>query len=151
VHETGKESAVLYTQQTTETLTAAAPEFQRLSVQRRDRRRGALLMLVGEIDLDTAPQLDQAVRECLRAGIHTIDIDLTHLTFCDISGLNALLDATWLTTAAGGCLRLENPCPMLTRLLALTGIHARLAIGVDDAVQRRFLPAPRTTGRHGDQ
>ncbi|MHA6759535.1 STAS domain-containing protein [Streptacidiphilus sp. PAMC 29251] len=118
---------------------------QRFSIHRRDRRRATLLTLVGEIDLDSAPELHHAVQECLRAGLRTIDIDLARLTFCDVSGLGAFLDATWLTIAAGGRLRLENLCPMLTRLVALTGTDRLLSIGIDDSFQGLGL------GRPGDQ
>jgi anti-sigma B factor antagonist len=165
VHETSKESTVLRTQQATEPFVAApspAPECGRMSVDRRDRRRGTLLTLAGEIDLDTAPQLHQAVQECLREGIHVIEIDLAGVTFCDISGLNAFLDAVWLTTAAGGCLRLGNLCPMLTRLLALTETQSLLAIRISDDIRGMplagvrideelrgdFLSAPRSPGHH---
>ncbi|MCZ4098934.1 MULTISPECIES: STAS domain-containing protein [unclassified Streptomyces] len=152
---------------TAATLTAPpspGPEHQRLTVHRHDRRRGTLIALAGEIDLDSAPFVHQAVQGCLHAGIRTIDLDLNHVTFCDISGLNALLDATWLTTADGGRLRLENPCPMLSRLLALTGAHLYLATRtdgirdllqdgapIDRAVRGRFLPQARAAGAPDDQ
>jgi anti-anti-sigma factor len=117
------------------------------------------------MDLDSAPHVHQAVRECLDAGIRTIDLDLDHVTFCDISGLHTLLDATWLTTAAGGRLRLENLCPMLSRLLTLTGTRPLLTIRTDEeardlplarartgqAVRGRFLPRARAAGPPDDQ
>ncbi|MDX6350455.1 MAG: hypothetical protein QOF84_5245 [Streptomyces sp.] len=67
------------------------------------------------------PQLRAALRECLRDGIRNIHVDLTYVTFCDCSGLNAFLDAAQHTAAAGGTLRLHDPPAILARLLALTG------------------------------
>jgi anti-sigma B factor antagonist len=125
-------------------------EYEALSIHRRDRRRGTLITLAGEMDLDSAPLLLQAVEDCLRSGIRSIDIDLTGVTFCDVSGLNAFLDATWRTTAAGGRMRLENLCPMLTRLLALTETHLFLAVRIDEGV-RAVVPRARIGGRPGDQ
>jgi anti-sigma B factor antagonist len=129
---------------------ALAPHAQRavqgLCVHRHDRRFGTTLMLCGELDLDTAPLLDLAVRQCLRAGHRTIDLDLAPLTFCDVRGLHALLEATWLTAATTGRLRLENLCPMLVRLLALTGTGHLLTTVVDDSVNGLLLPGARMAG-----
>ncbi|MGX8904265.1 STAS domain-containing protein [Streptomyces netropsis] len=57
----------------------------------------------------------------MREGIRTIDVDLTPVTFCDCSGLNAFLDAAHRTIAANGSLRLHHPPTTLTRILTLTG------------------------------
>ena len=60
-----------------------------LTVHRRDRRTQALITLAGEIDLESAPLVRVSLERCLRDGIRAIDVDLTHVTFCDCSGLNA--------------------------------------------------------------
>lgn len=99
----------------------AMPALQGLNLNRHDRLHHTTLTLAGEIDLDTAPSVRVMIEDCLREGIRTVDIDLTALTFCDVSGLNAFLAAAALTTAAGGSLYLHHPSPMLIRLLALTG------------------------------
>ncbi|MFE9366755.1 STAS domain-containing protein [Streptomyces sp. NPDC006978] len=111
-----------------------------LVIHRRDRRCGTTLTLVGELDVATVPQLDLAVAQCLRTGRHTIDLDLAGLTFCDCTGLGALLDATWMTAAAAGRLRLENLCPMLVRLLTLTGTGRLITTAADDNVSGLLLP-----------
>ncbi|MFC8449505.1 STAS domain-containing protein [Kitasatospora sp. NPDC057223] len=118
------------------------PVDQGLSIHRRDRRLGTTLTLSGEIDLDTAPQLDRAVRECLRTGVGTIDLDLAPLTFCDVRGLHAFIDATWLAAAAGGRLRLENLPPMLHRILTLTGTHHLVTTGTDEVLHNLALARP---------
>ncbi|MGW3649847.1 STAS domain-containing protein [Streptomyces sp. NPDC000878] len=92
-----------------------------LTLYRHDRRKRALVTLAGEIDLESAPLVRTALAECLRDGIRTIDIDLSPVTFCDCSGLNAFLYASQQTTEAGGALRLHNPPPMLALILELTG------------------------------
>ncbi|MER5461967.1 STAS domain-containing protein [Streptomyces sp. NPDC002668] len=91
-----------------------------LNVYRHDRGSRALLTLAGEIDLDTVPLVRESLEECLHGGIRTIDVDLTPVTFCDCSGLNAFLRASQLTTAAGGSLRLHYPPPLTARLIDLT-------------------------------
>ncbi|MEU4499262.1 STAS domain-containing protein [Streptomyces sp. NPDC023998] len=91
-----------------------------LNVYRHDRRKRALITLAGEIDLDTVPLVRESLDKCLRDGIRTIDIDLTAVTFCDCSGLNAFLHASHQTMAAGGALQLHNPPPLVARLVDLT-------------------------------
>ncbi|MFF3325304.1 STAS domain-containing protein [Streptomyces sp. NPDC002889] len=97
-----------------------------LNLYRHDRESRALITLAGEIDLDTAPLVRGSLEECLRDGIRTIDIDLTTVTFCDCSGLNAFLHASQQTSAAGGSLRLHHPSPLVARLVDLTGCGALL-------------------------
>jgi anti-sigma B factor antagonist len=103
-----------------------------LNVYRHDKESRALITLAGEIDLQTVPLVRETLEQCLRDGIHTIDVDLTPVTFCDCSGLNAFLEASRHSTAAGGTLQLHCPPPTLARILDLTGSGFLL----------RGLPAP---------
>lgn len=90
-----------------------------LTVYRHDRGKRALITLAGEIDLESAPLVRMSLEGCLRDGIRTIDVDLTAVTFCDCSGLNAFLHAAQQTTVVGGTLRLHHPPTMLARILDL--------------------------------
>ncbi|MDJ0383549.1 STAS domain-containing protein [Streptomyces sp. G-G2] len=82
--------------------------------------------MAGELDLHSAQALTDAVDERLRDGVLDIDVDLSELSFCDVSGLNAFLRARLSAIACGGSLRLHHPTPMLTRLFLLTGTHGVL-------------------------
>jgi anti-sigma B factor antagonist len=62
-----------------------------------------------------------ALAQCLSDGTRIVDVDLTSVTFCDCTGLNAFLYAAQRTTEAGGSLRLYNPPQSLARILDLTG------------------------------
>ncbi len=112
------------------------PVLSSLNLHRHDRGNHTTITLAGELDLETAPSVRVMTENCLRDGIRTLDIDLTRLTFCDVSGLNAFLAAARLTTTAGGSLFLRHPSPMLTRLLDLTANSFLL-------YDRRLVPAPR--------
>ncbi|MGW3644566.1 STAS domain-containing protein [Streptomyces sp. NPDC000878] len=92
-----------------------------LNVYRYDTGHRALVTLTGEIDLSSAPLVHASLERCLRDGIRAIDVDVTAVTFCDCSGLNAFLYALMHTAAAGGSLQLHHPSPALERLVALTG------------------------------
>ncbi|MEU7581601.1 STAS domain-containing protein [Streptomyces sp. NPDC041068] len=92
-----------------------------LNIYRHDRRTRALITLAGEIDLGTVPLMRTTLERCLRDGVRTIDVDLTPVTFCDCSGLNAFIEMFVHTTVAGGTLCLHHPPPMLARMIELAG------------------------------
>jgi anti-anti-sigma factor len=97
------------------------PVLQILNLYRHDRGNHTTITLAGEIDMDTATPVRMMVEDALHEGIRTIDIDLTALAFCDISGLNAFLVVAARTAAFEGSLYLHHPRPMVIRLLTLTG------------------------------
>lgn len=90
-----------------------------LVVHRHDRRNRALITLVGEIDLESAPLVRASLDLCLRDGIRAIDVDLTPVGFCDCSGLDVFLHAAQRITAAGGTLRLHHPPPTFALVVAI--------------------------------
>ncbi|TPQ20695.1 STAS domain-containing protein [Streptomyces sporangiiformans] len=92
-----------------------------LSIYRHDRNTRALIALAGEIDVDTAPLVRASLAECLRDGIRAIDVDLTAVTFCDASGLNAFLTASRLAGESGTTLQLRYPSQMMARIIEMTG------------------------------
>ncbi|GHG47770.1 STAS domain-containing protein [Streptomyces griseocarneus] len=124
------------------------PALQMLNVYRHDNKIRALITLAGEIDQVSAPLVSETLERCLREGIRTIDVDLTPVTFCDCSGLNAFLRASHHTVAAGGSLRLHYPPPMLVRILTLTGTGP-LLIGPPAAPVESLLPVYGAIGRRG--
>ncbi|MCM2387181.1 STAS domain-containing protein [Streptomyces albipurpureus] len=97
------------------------PVLPGLNLSRHDREHRTTITLAGEIDLTTVSLLGGTVEKCVREGIRTIDIDLTALTFCDVSGLNAFLVARNHTASAGCSLRLHHVPPILNRILDITG------------------------------
>ncbi|BDH07860.1 STAS domain-containing protein [Streptomyces seoulensis] len=80
----------------------------------------ATICLEGEIDLSTVAAVRAALATCHTYGIRDIDVDLTAVTFCDVSGLNAFLAAARRSVAARGRLRLHHPAPVVRLLLDLT-------------------------------
>lgn len=92
-----------------------------LKIFRHDRGKRSLVTLAGDIDPATAPLVRDALEGCLRDGITTVDVDLTVLGDCDLSGVDVFLDASRRATAAQATVRLHHPPPQTARLLALTG------------------------------
>ncbi|GHB32894.1 hypothetical protein GCM10010331_19770 [Streptomyces xanthochromogenes] len=84
-------------------------------------RGGRVTVVVGgEIDLDTAPQLHHALTNALRRSPGGVDVDLGRVPFCDCTGLNALLHARRYALAHGKTLVVRNAGAAVTRLLTVT-------------------------------
>ena len=88
----------------------------------------ALLQVSGELDLDTAPEIDAAVQAALLGHPRIMILDAGALTFCDCAGLGALLRARQRITGLDATFHLENPHPQLVRLAAITGTCAALGL-----------------------
>jgi anti-sigma B factor antagonist len=74
------------------------------------RREGtARLELHGELDIGTAPQLDEAVHEALDDGCREVILDLGATTLLDSSGLGALIRAARTVDAQRGTMAVVSP------------------------------------------
>ncbi|WP_030768343.1 STAS domain-containing protein [Streptomyces sp. NRRL F-2664] len=84
----------------------------------------------GEMDVDRAPMLKQALLDAVSGPDRPagVILDLTDLTFCDSSGLNAILQARRVALEHGRQLRLHAPSPQVRRLLSLTGAESLFPI-----------------------
>ncbi|WP_051732028.1 STAS domain-containing protein [Kitasatospora phosalacinea] len=100
----------------------------------------AHLRLSGELDVDTVPELETAVRTAFLGHPRIVIIEASDLSFCDCAGLSALLRARRRVIDTGGVFHLENPSPRLVRLAALTGTSATLGLAAPIAPPR---PEPR--------
>jgi anti-sigma B factor antagonist len=77
----------------------APPERFRTDLE--PHRETIVLAAHGEIDIDTAGQLDEQLRELLERGFERVVLDLRGVTFIDSSGLHAILDASAASDRAG--------------------------------------------------
>ncbi|OUC99661.1 STAS domain-containing protein [Streptosporangium minutum] len=82
----------------------------------------SVLVLGGELDGISAPLLRLPVDTVLDTGRRHLVIDTTDLTFCDSSGLRALLGAQDSLTLAGATMELSGVRGLLHRVLDLTGL-----------------------------
>jgi anti-sigma B factor antagonist len=88
---------------------------------------GLVLTVSGELDLSVRPQLVDQVTEALgRDGVERVTIDLDGVTFCDSSGLGALLDIKRVSTDAGAEVVLRKVPASVGRLLDLTDVDGWL-------------------------
>jgi anti-sigma B factor antagonist len=85
---------------------------------RRTQTEGAERMeLRGELDIGTAPKLEQAVEQALEEGCRDVVLDLTGTTLLDSSGLGALLRAKRTVDAQQGSMTVHSPPGSEARLV----------------------------------
>ncbi|MFF7441656.1 STAS domain-containing protein [Streptomyces sp. NPDC008122] len=103
------------------------------SVDVRQEERGTVLVLRGELDFDSAVQLDEAGLRGPGAGAAPgpVVVDLAALTFCDSSGISALLRLHQVLSARGRPLVLAAVPPTVRRLFALTGLDQIFTVHAD--------------------
>jgi anti-anti-sigma factor len=71
-------------------MSSEAPPF---NISQRERQGRYTLILSGELDLQTSPQLTSAITRLCEAGALEIEIDLRDVSFIDSSGVRAILHA----------------------------------------------------------
>jgi anti-sigma B factor antagonist len=103
-----------------------------LDLKTSDREGGAQIALSGELDIATAPQLEEEVQRLEAEGRRLIVIDLRGLEFMDSSGLRALLAADTRARERGARVVIVRGDDRIQRVLRITRLDERLEI-VDDA------------------
>ena len=80
----------------------------------------------GEIDMQTASQLERALDDVIAADARLVTIDLEQVDFLDSSGLRVILGASNTLSEQDGRLVLEGASAAVERVLELTGVIERL-------------------------
>lgn len=88
----------------------------------------ATLEVSGEIDLTSAPALDDEVTGLIEDSVNTLTISLRNVSFMDSTGLRVLLKANKLLETAGGKLLLSQPSDPVRRLLEVSGLEAHFQV-----------------------
>ena len=80
-----------------------------MEIRRTEIDGGERMELRGELDIGTAPELEQAVEPALEEGCREVVLDLTGTTLLDSSGLGALLRAKRTVDARQGSMSVHSP------------------------------------------
>jgi anti-sigma B factor antagonist len=83
------------------------------------RTGGSRISVSGEVDLTTAPHLRGLLTEATRSTSGPVEVDLGEVSFCDVSGVNALVVARAALIALGRQLVLLNVPTRIARVLLL--------------------------------
>jgi anti-sigma B factor antagonist len=93
-----------------------------------DRGDATIVRVVGELDVASAPLLDDALEKAEATDVSVIAIDLTGVSFIDSTGLRALLEAHGRDTrhARAGRLQITGGSPQAQKLFRLAGVLDKL-------------------------
>jgi anti-sigma B factor antagonist len=93
--------------------------------------------LEGELDIATTPALRKRLLNVFRPGVRLLVIDLSGLSFCDVSALAVLIATQRRASRLGTTVRLAAPRPQVTKLLRITGLDQCFTIcaTLDDALR----------------
>jgi anti-sigma B factor antagonist len=93
----------------------------RFSAQLLNCEGPTVVKLLGELDLSTVPKLE-ACLEGLDADGADVRLDLSELSFCDSSGISAMVTASKRVRNRGGHLSIVSPQPAVRSVLEITGL-----------------------------
>jgi anti-sigma B factor antagonist len=86
----------------------------------------------GEIDMATAPQLRDFLDQLVDAGSRRIVLDCRELEFLDSSGIGVLV-ATRNRMGDGGEIVIDSPTPHVLKVLEITGVADHLSVIADSS------------------
>ena len=116
----------------------------------------------GDLDLNTAPELLQALTRLVDGGERAVVVDLAGLEFCDSSGLSVLVRVRNRLTELGGSVTLAAATPIVQRVLEVSGLDeifgtypsveaARAAAAEEDSGNGPVAGDGGRTGRRGQK
>ena len=89
------------------------------------------LVLDGDLDVHSAPLVQEAVAAAVREGADDVVLDLRSVSFVDSSGLGALIACHKRTRRDSRRLVLRSPSHRVARLLAVTTLDRVLTVESD--------------------
>jgi anti-sigma B factor antagonist len=104
------------------------------------------VLLTGELDVLSAPRLEQLLTDLLSTGYRHVSVDSSGLAFLAAAGLNVLCQATYRYQEAGGRLQLVAIPWQIRRLLVITGLDTSLDLERSAEFEAEALPATRSNG-----
>ncbi|WP_326645485.1 STAS domain-containing protein [Streptosporangium sp. NBC_01755] len=104
-----------------------------IGVDHHERAGCTVIIVAGDIDRNSSELLRGTIERLVSDYRSRIVIDARDITFCDSTGLRALLSGARMTSEAGGWLRLAEVSDVLKRLLQMTGLYAWFLIDADVA------------------
>lgn len=81
----------------------------------------AVVKIVGELDLATAPRLREALVDLANKGAKHVTVDLAEMEFIDSTGLSVLVAAWKRLRETGGDLVLQSPRAAAMKIFEVTG------------------------------
>jgi anti-anti-sigma factor len=93
-----------------------------LTIDHKEHDQRPVLVLTGELDLNTAPQLSKLALSVAESGARDIIIDAAALESCDATGLSAFVQIAARLRTRAGRLAIVSPNPGLSQAMADKGL-----------------------------
>jgi anti-anti-sigma factor len=97
-----------------------------LRVEVSETVRAWSVVVRGEIDMETASQLERVLDDVVGKGALLVTLDLEGVDFLDSSGLRVILGASNKLSTQEGQLLIEGASSAVERVLEITGVIERL-------------------------
>lgn len=93
-----------------------------LRIEVADTTSPTTVVLVGEVDLVTAPRVREALIAIANSGETKVVVDMTNVTFMDSVGLSALVGPLKRFRTKNGQIVLRSPTPSVRKVFEITGL-----------------------------
>jgi anti-sigma B factor antagonist len=107
----------------------AMPSQESLLAQQNDEQ--VVITLPREIDITNSPRLRETLLAVISRQPAVVVADMTATTFCDASGMTAIVTAYRRAVAVGADMRLAIGHPAARRVFELTGLDTIISIYPD--------------------
>ena len=97
------------------------------AVTARESEEGQIVELIGDLDVDAAPQLRRWL-EAFEATGSLVEVDMSRLTFLDSTGLGCLYKLHHKVADAGGIVVAARAPAPIRRLLEMAGLNRLIAL-----------------------
>jgi anti-sigma B factor antagonist len=95
---------------------------QHFNIEERSEQGTTVVAVSGEIDVATAPQLQECLHSLIAGGKTTLILDLLSVTFLDSTALGVLVGALKRCREEGGDLHLVVTDPRIIKIFEITGL-----------------------------
>jgi anti-anti-sigma factor len=90
----------------------------------------AVVVVRGELDMDTAPELGRVLEPLITHGPKEIVLDFSEVSFLDSSGIATLIANQNRLREQGRSLSIHDPLPQVLRVLTVTALTEFLGVDV---------------------
>jgi anti-sigma B factor antagonist len=105
-----------------------------ISLVTRDQDGFSITEVSGEVDVHTAPDLDQRLSEVIEAGSRKLVVDLSAVDFLDSTGLGVLVKALKEVRDEAGSVAVVATTDRITKVFRITGLDS--VIGLYESVEQ---------------
>lgn len=88
----------------------------------------AVVKVIGELDLSTAPRLRDLLAELAGNGTNEVTLDFAEMSFIDSTGVSVLVSGLKRLRETGGDLALQSPRASAMKVLDITGLTSVFTI-----------------------